>query len=395
MGAVPPRAAMRVLLVANYPPDAQQSMLRFAALLARELPGRGITVETLAPPRVFGRKKAAYAGAGKWLAYLDKYLLFPWRLRWHVRGLGAEAVVHICDHSNAMYAAAAGSGGAPVVVTCHDLGAVRGALGEATDCPASWAGRLLQRWITRSLGRAHLVACVSSATRDDVLRLVRTPAGDPPHTRVVPMGLNAPYRALPAAQAEERLRVFDALDLSAPFALHVGSSLRRKNREGVLRIFAAAQAGFSGQLIFAGEALPPQLVQLAGELGLAGRVLQILEPSNDLLEALYSRAFALLFPSRFEGFGWPVIEAQACGCPVLCSNAGSLAEVAGGGAFVAPADDEAAFAAELMRLAADPAARASWIEKGTANLARFRTETMIDRYRRIYEDLLTGPAPLR
>lgn len=386
---------MRVLLIANYLADAQQSMLRFAALLETELRGRGLLVETLAPARVFGRPAAAYTGVGKWLAYLDKYGLFPFRLRWRVRRLGRDAVVHICDHSNAMYVAAAGSAGAPVAVTCHDLGAVRGALGEATACPASWMGRRLQRWIARSLGRADLIACVSEATSRDVGRLIRTPVGDPPRARVVPMGLNAPYRALPAAEAEARLRGLDGLDLAEPFVLNVGSSLPRKNRDGALRIFAAAGEGFAGRLIFAGEALPPELGRLAAELGIAERVRQILHPANDLLEALYSRAFALLFPSRFEGFGWPVIEAQACGCPVLCSDAGSLAEVAGEGAFVAPVEDEAAFATELIRLNDDPAARAEWIARGTANLARFRTAAMVDRYVRIYADLLTGPAPLR
>ena len=383
---------MRVLLLANYAADAQQSMLRFAAMLEAELRGRGIDAQTLAPRRIFGRPTPAYSGVGKWLAYLDKYVLFPWILRWRVRRLGPEAGVHICDHSNAMYAPAAGSSGAPVVATCHDLGAVRGALGEDTDCPASYMGRRLQRWIARSLGRAEVVACVSEATSRDVQRLIRTPAGDVPHTRVVPMGLNAPYRALPVAEAEERLQVFEGLDLAQPYVLNVGSSLRRKNRAAVLRIFAK---GFAGQLIFAGEALPPELVKLTAELGIAGRVLQIIDPTNDVLEALYSRAFALLFPSRFEGFGWPVIEAQACGCPVLCSSAGSLAEVAGEGAFVAAADDEAAFSRELGRLQDEPAARALWIAKGAANLARFRTSAMLDRYLRIYEDLLTGPPPLR
>ncbi len=383
---------MRVLLIANYAADSQQSMLRFGRMLEAELRGRGIDAQTLAPRCIFGRATPAYSGVGKWLAYLDKYILFSWTLRWRVRRLGPEAVMHICDHSNAMYAPAAGSAGAPVVVTCHDLGAVRGALGEDTDCPASWMGRRLQRWIARSLGRAEVVACVSEATGRDVQRLIRTPAGDVPHTRVVPMGLNAPYRALPVAEAEERLQVFEGLDLAQPYVLNVGSSLRRKNRAAVLRIFAE---GFAGQLIFAGEALPPELVKLTADLGIAGRVLQIIDPTNDVLEALYSRAFALLFPSRFEGFGWPVIEAQACGCPVLCSSAGSLAEVAGEGAFVAPANDEAAFSRELVRLQDEPAARAWWIEKGTANLARFRTSAMLDRYVRIYEDLLTGPPPLR
>lgn len=386
---------MRVLLIANYAADAQQSMLRFAAMLQSGLPASGLEVETLAPARVFGRPAAAYTGVGKWLAYLDKYVLFPWKLRRRARRLGRDAVVHICDHSNAMYVPAAGSAGAPVLVTCHDLGAVRGALGEATDCPASWMGRRLQRWIARSLGGADLIACVSGATLDDVRRLIRTPAGDPPRARLVPMGLNAPFRALPPAEAEARLRVFEGLDLAQPYVLNVGSSLRRKNREAVLRIFAAARDRFAGQLIFAGELLPPELVRLAADLGVGDRVMQMAEPSHDVLEALYSRAFALLFPSRFEGFGWPVIEAQACGCPVLCSGAGALAEVAGEGAFVAPADEDAAFVAELLRLQDEPGARKAWIAKGTANLARFRAGAMLDRYAGLYADLLTGPAPLR
>ncbi len=100
-------------------------------------------------------------------------------------------------------------------------------------------------------------------------------------------------------------------------------------------------------MVFAGEALPADLHELAARLGVAARVVEIVKPSDAVLEALYNRARALVFPSRFEGFGWPVIEAQACGCPVLCSDAGSLGEVAGEGAFVRAAADEEAFAEEL------------------------------------------------
>ena len=363
-------------------------MLRFARMMETGLHARGQIVELHAPGVFFGRGRDVSRGLGKWLAYMDKYLVFPWTLRRRMRELGPEWTVQICDHSNAMYTPAAASAGHPVLVTCHDMGAVRGALGEPTDCPASTMGKRLQRWIVRSLGKADLLACVSTATRKDVERLVRRPDGTPPVTHLVLNGLNAPFRRLAPAETDARLAGVHGLDAGQPFVLNVGSSLRRKNRDAVLRIFArVAEHWPQGRLVFAGEPLPVELVQLAEQLGVAERVVQVVGPSGAVLEALYNRAFALLFPSRFEGFGWPVIEAQACGCPVLCSDAGSLGEVAGDGAFVRAAGDEEAFAQEWLRLAADETARAAWIEAGLRNVARFGTDAMIEHYLRLYDEI--------
>ncbi len=389
----PGHVSGRVLLIGNYQRDGQESMLRFTHMLAAGLRARQVGVEVMTPAVILGRWLPTWSGPGKWVAYVDKYLLFPLRLHWRVRALPADAVVHICDHSNAVYVPAAASAGHPVAVTCHDLGAVRGALGEATDCPASATGRILQRWIARSLGRAGAIACVSSATQRDVERLIRRPDGTPAESRVILLGLNAPFRALPPAAADARLREIPGFDPTLPFVLNVGSSLRRKNREGVLRIFARTRAEWpAARLVFAGEALPPELLELARELGLTDAVTQVLAPSNALLEALYSRAFALLFPSRFEGFGWPAIEAQACGCPVLGSSAGALGEVVGTSGFVRPAEAEADFAAELVRLAHDPAARGEWVRLGFANGQRFQAETMLASYLELYGELSPVPA---
>ena len=368
-------------------------MLRFARMMETGLRARGQIVELIAPAALFGRGRDVSRGLGKWLAYVDKYLVFPWTLRRRMRGLGPGWTVQICDHSNAMYAPAAGSAGHPVLVTCHDMGAVRGALGEPTDCPASTMGKRLQRWIVRSLGKTDLLACVSTATRNDVERLVRRPDGTPPVTRLVLNGLNAPFRRLAPAETQARLAGINALDDGRPFVLNVGSSLRRKNRDAVLRIFARVAARWPlGRLVFAGEPLPAELDQLAAELGVAERVVQVAGPSSPVLEALYNRAFALLFPSRFEGFGWPVIEAQACGCPVLCSDAGSLGEVAGDGAFVRAAGDEEAFAQEWLRLADDETARAAWVEAGLRNVTRFDTATMIEHYLKLHDEIRAGGA---
>ena len=381
----------KILLIGNYPADRQESMLRFARMMEDGLRAAGRAVEQTSPRVFFGRGRVTSRGFGKWLGYLDKYVVFPWELRRRVRRLGPGWVAHVCDHSNAMYAAAAGSAGHHMLVTCHDMGAVRGALGEATDCPASTMGKLLQRWIVRSLRKASLVVCVSSATRRDVERLLHHTDHSAPETRVVLNGLNAPFRQLDPEETRARLAGVAGLDAERPFVLNVGSSLRRKNREGVLRIFArVAQDWPDGQLVFAGEKLPPDLVALAGELGVAERVVQVVRPPGPVLEALYNRALALLFPSRFEGFGWPVIEAQACGCPVLCSDAGALGEVAGDGAFVRDAGDEEAFAGEWRRLAFDETARAAWTKAGLHNVARFGTAAMIERYANVYDDLAAG-----
>jgi glycosyltransferase involved in cell wall biosynthesis len=388
-----PTGPGRILLVGNYDRDGQESMRRFAQMLLDGFAARGTAAELIVPAGVLGRWLPTWSGIGKWLAYFDKYVLFPLRLRRRVRRLPADAVVHICDHSNAVYVPAAGSAGHRVLVTCHDLGAVRGALGEATDCPATRTGKILQRWIARSLGGADLIVCVSSATRQDVERLIRRPDGTPPETRLLPLGLNAPYRALEPVEAESRLGTIPGFVPDAPFVLNVGSSLRRKNRAGVLRIFAAAREKWpSLRLVFAGEALPPDLAELMTQLRVEDAVTQVVGASHVVLEALYSRAVALLFPSRFEGFGWPPIEAQACGCPVLSSDAGSLGEVVGNSGFVRPPDAEADFAAELVRLLRDPAARAEWTQRGFANIGRFGADTMIGRYLNLYDALRPAPA---
>ncbi len=102
-----------------------------------------------------------------------------------------------------------------------------------------------------------------------------------------------------------------------------------------------------------------------------------------MLEALYNCATAFLFPSRFEGFGWPIIEAQACGCPVICSDRAPLAEVAGDAGLIHPVEDEEGFAAEIIRLT-DPEERALWSARSLRNAERFSTDQMIAEYISVY-----------
>ena len=370
-----------VLLIGNYSADQQQSMQRFNTMMLQGLNAAGIDAELIKPQPLLGKFRAAGRFIAKWLGYIDKYVFFPFHL---CRKLAVRPeIVHVCDHSNAVYVKRCA--GARVLVTCHDLLAVRGGLGEQTDSPASITGRILQRWILSGLRRANALVCVSRATARDVERLVDRTNGRP-QISVVQLGLNYPYRKLEPEVARARLARVAGIDLDLPFVLHVGSDARRKNREGVLRIFSRCREKWNGQLIFAGDLLGPQLRSLASALGISDRVIQVENPADEILEALYNCALALLYPSRFEGFGWPVIEAQACGCPVVCSNAGPIPEAAGDAGLFHDVDDEAGFAADLLRLT-NRTEREAWSEKSLRNAERFSTDQMIAQYIDIYRQL--------
>lgn len=373
-----------VLLIGNYSLDQQQSMLRFNTMMLEGLRGCGVEAELIRPPAVLGRIQAFGAAAAKWLGYVDKFILFRWRL-W--RRLAARpALVHICDHSNAPYARWLGR--FPVIITCHDMLAVRGGFGEETDCPASVTGRILQRWILRGLRRAKVIACVSNATADDAHRLIPIRNGFPRIT-VVELGLSYPYQQIPREIIDRRLSSLPQLRRDGRFILHVGSNLQRKNREGVLRIFAKCADTLDAQMVFAGDALSDGLRAQARHLGIEHRIVEVPNASSEVLEALYNRAHALLYPSRFEGFGWPIIEAQACGCPTVCSLAGPMADVAGAGALLHKPEDEEAFAADLLQLASAEEHR-RWSAKAFENAKRFSAAKMISEYRELYRSLASA-----
>jgi glycosyltransferase involved in cell wall biosynthesis len=119
----------------------------------------------------------------------------------------------------------------------------------------------------------------------------------------------------------------------------------------------------------------------------AESIIEAPDVSHAELAALYTRAHAMIFPSYSEGYGWPVLEAQACGCPVLCSNVTSLPEVAGPSALLFAPNDAQGFANAIIALT-DPATRAAQVAAGLANAAAFSEARMFDAYAQLYQRAL-------
>ena len=365
----PPQSPLRgfkILVVGNYLNDRQESMLRFGDTLLAGMKANGIDVDLIRPAAFFGRVKPASAGLGKWLGYLDKFLIFPFQLR---RAARRFDLVHICDHSNAHYTRHLR--GKPLLVTCNDLLAVRSALGEFPRQPTGWTGRILQGLILRGIKRARRITCISGATRLDVLRITGLPAD---RVDVTYMGFNHPYS--PAKTAPGGVR--------RPYLLHVGGDQWYKNRAGLLAIYAGVRrlcADAPPDLVLVGP--PPRG-------GIPPGVESLSNVDNGRLRELYSGAELLLFPSLEEGFGWPIVEAQACGCRVITTRKAPMTEVGGAAAIYLddPADIDTCARVVRDALAQDDASRRRAVEAGLENAALFSTEKMISKYIGIYGELL-------
>jgi len=370
---------MKILLLGNYRPDGQQSMQRFATLLQQGLSDGGHQVTVVRPQPRCGALKPEATGLGKWLGYIDKFILFPPEL---IAQIDRADVVHICDHSNAFYVSYLAK--VPHIVTCNDLLAIRSALGEIPENRTSWTGKQLQKMILNGLNRAQHVACISEQTRKDLLR-VSLKSSD--RTTTIYMGLNYPYSPMKPEKARKILADLGASS-DRPFFLHVGGNHWYKNRPGILSIFAHFVRKFGGNkfaLFFAGQALSNDQIAQIERDNLGDRVRQFIDVSNEELRAFYSLATALLFPSLQEGFGWPIVEAQACGCPVFTSNIAPMTEVGGKAAiYVDPRDNQGAaetIAASLDRLH-------EYIPLGLDNAAQFESKFMIRSYIYLYEKVI-------
>ena len=381
-------APARVLLVGNFAGDRQESMLRFGALLNEGLLTAGHTVQLAVPGPIFAKlaRPYRYNGVPKLLGYLDKFVVFPVRLRALAQNFRPD-IVHVVDHANCATVTRLPF---PTLCTCHDLLQIRVAAGEFPDRFLGRSGRAFQRWILSNIRRVGHAACVSIQTRDDLLRLTKW---QDTRTTVIPNGLNYPYRRRTPAEAALALAplvargALPASVLAGPgFILNVGGGQWYKNRPGLLGLYARLRTLVpdAADLVIVGKPLDEADRSLCDSLGIAARIHVYSEASNTELEALYSLASALVFPSFAEGFGWPVAEAHACGCPVYTSDRAPLTEVGGDAAcYFDPAAPELAAAC----IAAAWPDRASLAEAGLARAALWSPSLMLGRYIGLYRQL--------
>lgn len=269
-----------------------------------------------------------------------------------------------------------------MVVTVHDLGY------EYFPQAHDWRQRLYLRWSTRRHVRvaAHILAD-SAATKADLATLY---GADPARVHVVHLAIDPGFRRETDPGRIAFVRQSYGIPADVDYILHVGTIHPRKNLSRLVAAFDQVRRRRRGRelmLVLAGG-LGHAGQQLRGqvqELGLQDAVRFLGFARVHDIAALYSGAAAYAFPSLHEGFGFPVLEAQACETPLLCAQASSLPEVAGAGALYADPLDVTALAAGLEQLLDDPDLRRRLIAAGTANLQRFSWQRTAQETLRVLE----------
>ncbi len=290
---------------------------------------------------------------------------------WALRRIGAD-LVHGPVFVGPLFAPC------PAVITVHDLSFIR--------FPAMFrpANRLYLTMLTRlSVRRARRVIAVSEHTATETTRLLGVP---PEHIDVVYHGVDPTYRPLPTdAVATFRRR----RGLPDRFVLFVGTLEPRKNLVRLVEAFARVREGDAMLALVGGKGwLYDELFARVEALGLGERVLFPGYVRSDELPLWYNAATILAYPSVYEGFGLPVLEAQSCGTPVLTSNASSLPEAAGDAALMVDPYDVQALAVGLNRLMEDESLRHELGERGLDHAREFSWPSAARETARVYRRAL-------
>ena len=269
------------------------------------------------------------------------------------------------------------------VVTIHDL-----AFMAAPELCSPKISGLFARHVGRFIQEADAVIACSESTKADILKFCPVDASK---VRVVYEAVDEDFSAMDRDEARQRVQAQFAL--AEPYILFVGTLEPRKNLPLLLKAFARIANDVPHALVLAGgtgwNAGPIfetiELLKLADRVRLLGFV----RTTTDL-SALYSAADAFAFPSRYEGFGLPILEAMTCGCPVVAADNSSIPEVAGGAALLCPADDEKPFAKALRAAVSDEALRARLSDAGREQAKRFSWRLCAEQTMAVYRAALSA-----
>ncbi len=308
---------------------------------------------------------------------LEKRLWIPLRLR-----LRPYDVLHILDSD---YAAAIPKPRLRrTVVTCHDMMPF---LQREYGFPDTFSrfGRHFFEQNLRKMAACGRIAADSRFTRDCVIKYTGCPLE---RVEVIPLAVEhhrfQPMARDPDVEAFRRRHGLEGKEV----LLHVGAGVWYKNVEIVLEVLSElVRQGHSSVVLLKIGRITRAQADLAARLKIQDRIILLERVSDDEMPLVYAASDVLLWPSLCEGFGLPVLEAMACGMPVVCSNGGSLPEVAGRAAAIHEPRDVPGLAAACRRLLEDPSFADEMRTAGLTHAATYRWEKTAAAYYRLYAEL--------
>ena len=384
---------MNIVLLRHPDYAGSYSISLYTKMIASGMRGRGHKVEIWTAGNFFYRLPFPQP-LKKWMGYIDRFLVFPLQFKRRIKKLSPETLFVFADHALGPWISLAAS--RPHIIHCHDFMAQRSALGEISENKVGLSGKIYQELIRRGYRKGRNFISISKKTRKDLERFL---GRIPEISEVIYNGLNQNYKPEDPTAARQKLRKELKLPLEEGYILHVGGSQFYKNRKGVIEIYDSfrKRCSYKVPLLFVGAPPEGDLKRVFENTIFKKDIYFISNISNKLLQLTYQGANVLLFPSLDEGFGWPIAEAMASGCPVVTTNLAPMNEVAGAEACYVlrrPAGEDADFwaaesADELIRLFNLPQEeRYSLIESGLENAKRFNTEDALAKIENVYQEIL-------
>ena len=298
-----------------------------------------VQVEQVLPqmPQPFGKNRAGSLKNAH--RVIGRFFRYPREIR---RLRDRFDLFHIIDHSYAHLALELPPG--RVLITCHDLDAFAAV---QSSTPKSLLGRAIAKRLLRGMQSAAWIVCPSHATRHELLEHQFAQAD---RTSVIHNGVHPDFNPDPNPTIDAAIsRLLNSGE--SPEVLHVGSTVRRKRIEDVLGIFAKLRARIPKlRLLRVGGVFTNEQQRLARDLGVAASINVLPHIDAAHLAAVYRRARLIIQPSESEGFGLPVIEAMACGTPVIASDIPALREVGGNATEYCAVGNVAAFSERAFEL---------------------------------------------
>ncbi|WP_348048000.1 glycosyltransferase [Mucilaginibacter sp.] len=366
-------------------------MMRFASMLSSGMEERGHKVELWSPKaRFFNLPLPNFLK--KWMGYIDQYIVFKLVVRKRLKACPTDTVFVFTDQALGPWVPWVKN--RKHVIHCHDFLAQRSALGQIGENPTKWFGKQYQAYIRNGYRSGENFISVSKKTQTDLHSFLLT---KPVISRVVYNGLNPLFKPGNTIQSRMLLAAETGIDVSLGYILHIGGNQWYKNRKGVIEIYNAFRQLDSTNLplLLIGHKPTSELEYTRGNSAFKEDIYFLPGIEDTLLKAAYEGASAFVFPSLAEGFGWPIAEAMASGCPVITTNEAPMTEVAGEAGVLIdrqPASEEdrilwAGKAAKVLKAIVDLPVneRECIIRKGIINSNRFNLETSLNEIEEIYK----------
>ena len=323
-------STMKVIILRDYKEENWHSMEVYADELIRHLQLLHIPNMDIRNHVVLPGLSALFPADHKYMRQFFRYVVNPLGSRF----LDGD-VFHITDHANSQLIAALDP--KKTVITCHDLTAPYWMMEHVPLTRKKKIRHAVERWRLGFLKRAAGIIAVSEATKRQMVDILKIPKS---RITVIPEGVDKSFVRITDGtiihDVSKRLR------LPKKYILHVGTTYYNKNIEGLLKIFfGLAACNSSLFLVKSGDAWTHDQERMIERSGFSNRIRHVGFVSSQDLPALYSLAEALIHPSYAEGFGFTVLEAMACGCPVVVSDIPAMREmVSDAGLYINPQSEK-------------------------------------------------------